>query len=173
MSDLFTRSRTVILRNFREIEPKLAVGLLTGSVTGFALDFAAQNNVHISPTWQHFIVVAGFFVGGWIKSSSFPTIQEIEAGLPAAETVANKVIHPPLPNTNTQPVKIVPVAAKMSLSDLTAATAVAPTTPPTPVNQEASRQLSAYLDSTQTNDDKETQVLPNTPGASFLNSRGI
>lgn len=114
MSDLFTRSRTVILRTWREVEPKLAVGLLTGSLTGFALDFAAQNHVTISPTWQHFIVVGGFFLGGYVKSSSFPTIEQIEADLPKAEAVAQKVIHPPKVSDTTSPVKIVPAAAQVT-----------------------------------------------------------
>jgi hypothetical protein len=92
MSDLFTRARTVIRRNWREIEPKLAVGLLTGSLTGFGLDLLAQNHIVVTPSVQHFIVVGGFFLGGWIKSSSFPTVQQIATDMPQAVALSDKIV---------------------------------------------------------------------------------
>jgi hypothetical protein len=118
MSDLFTRSRTVILRNWRELSPKLAVGLLTGSATGFLLDLAAQNHITLSPTAQHFIVVAGFFVGGYIKSETFPTLDEVVRDLPKAEAIAEHVIHPPKVADTTSPVKIVPATPVPGVGDV-------------------------------------------------------
>lgn len=154
MSDLFTRSRTVILRNWRELSPKLAVGLLTGSVTGAALDFAASNHITIAPTAQHFIVIGGFFLGGYIKSETFPTIQNIERDLPKAEAVAEHVIHPPLSSDAspaTSPVKIVPVSPGVFtkvITDDNAAQNVAPASP----------------------DQKPTEVIPSA-SAPFMGSR--
>lgn len=144
MSDLFTRSRTVILRNWRELSPKLAVGLLTGSTSGALLEFAASNGIQLNTTGQYAVVIIGFFIGGYIKSETFPTIQDIERDLPKAEAVAEHVIHPPRASDAspaTSPVKIVPSAPLVM-------------TPSAPVSE----------------DDKETQVLPSTPGAAFLNN---
>lgn len=158
MSDLFTRSRTVIVRNWRELSPKLAVGLLTGSVTGAALDLAAQNGITLSPTVQHFIVVAGFFLGGYIKSETFPTLDEVVRDLPKAEAIAEHVIHPPKVSDTTSPVKIVPAAEPAAsplsftkvISDDNAAQNVAPISP----------------------DEKPTEVLqpPFSRGQSFLST---
>lgn len=133
MSDLFTRSRTVILRNWRELSPKLAVGLLTGSVTGFALDVAEQNHLTINPTWQHLIVVGGFFLGGYIKSETFPTIEEVTRELPKAQALADQVIHPPKPNEHTQPVKVVPATTPAETPSFTKVIDPTPDEKPTEV----------------------------------------
>jgi hypothetical protein len=152
MSDLFTRSRTVIVRNWRELSPKLAVGLLTGSVTGAALDLAAQNHIVLSPTAQHFIVVAGFFLGGYIKSETFPTLDEVVRDLPKAEAIAEHVIHPPKVADTTSPVKIVPAAAQV--------------TEPEPAS------FTQVLQPEPSPDEKPTEVLqpPYSRGQSFLST---